>query len=185
MFTINYEIKKKVEGRKLLLIAPGKSVLENKEEIQQFIAENNPVIISINHNDEIIETDFIFISNIRRFSQLSKSVYEKTISTSNIKTKETYASIDYYQLLNAVDAVRDNAGLMAIKFVINELEPTDIYVAGLDGYSKDAHIHYESDELMVYMSDKLLSQMNEGMKIVLSEYRKLSDIKFITPSILV
>lgn len=179
-----YEIKEFVKGKRILLIAPGRSAVEEQEKIKDFINKNHPVIISINHDYPVISPDYIFVSNIRRFEQLNKLVYKKTISTSNIRSQETYASIDYYKLLNAVDDVRDNAGLMAIQFAIEDLEATEIYLAGLDGYKHDVYANFETRDMALLATSDFLDRMNEGMKKVLRKYSEVIDINFITSSLL-
>lgn len=179
-----YEIKQKTRNRKILLIAPGRSAQDEQEVIKKFVEDNDPIIISINHDYPHIISDYIFISNKRRFSQLDQAVYCRTISTSNIKSKETYASIDYYKLLNAMDDVRDNAGLMAIKFAIEDLDVREIYLAGLDGYSHDLYANFWSRDMTLLASEEFLDRMNYGMKKMLDEFGKIVDISFITTTIL-
>ncbi len=179
-----FELKKKTKNKKVLLVGPGKSVINCIDSIKEFISKEKPIVISINHDEPSIKTDYIFTSNIRRFKQLKKELYSKTITTSNIKTNETYISVDYYKLLNMIEGVQDNAGLMAIKFVIDELNASDIYIAGLDGYTKDAHENYDSEELVLYTADGLRERMNEGMKEMIKVFRKTYKIEFLTPTLL-
>jgi 4-hydroxy 2-oxovalerate aldolase len=177
------EIKDKSKGRRILLIAPGKSAIQEKEKILEFIREYMPIVISINHEYPECVVDYIFVSNIRRFGGIDRTSYNKTISTSNIKSWETYASIDYFKLLNAVDDVRDNAGMMAIKFAIDDLEAKEIYLAGLDGYSHDVYENFETRDMALLASAEFLDRMNTGMKRVIRGYKTEASIEFITPSL--
>jgi 4-hydroxy 2-oxovalerate aldolase len=178
------EVKENAYGKKILLIAPGKNAIIQKDNILEFIEKTSPIIISVNHNYPEYESDYIFISNIRRFNVLDKTLYTKTISTSNIKSHDTYASVDYFKLLNAVDDVRDNAGLMAIKFAIDELGAKDIYIAGLDGYSHDVYSNFETRDMALLASNEHLDKMNHGMMRVITEYEKIVNITFITDTLL-
>lgn len=179
-----FEIKQKTKGKKILLVAPGKNAIEEKTIVEEFVKINNPIIISINHEYPILPSDYVFVSNIRRFKELDQKYYQKTISTSNIKSSETYASIDYFKLLNAVDPVRDNAGLMAIKFASEDLDATEIYLAGLDGYSHDAYANYETRDMAHTASEENFDEMNSGIQKVLKEFSQKVDIHFITKSLL-
>lgn len=178
------ELKENVKNRSMLLVAPGRSAIKEEDKIKSFVEKYHPIIMSINHDYPVISSDYIFVSNIRRFSKLEKNVYSKTISTSNIKSEETYASVDYYQLLNFVEDVRDNACLMAIKFVVEELGVCDIYLAGLDGYSHDIYANFETREMALLAPVDFLDRINDGMRTVLNEMKKTVNIKFITPSII-
>lgn len=179
------EIKRKLSGRLLLLISPGKSVLSEQNKIITFIRENNPIIISINHECPIYASDYIFVSNIRRFKTLDRSIYYKTISTSNIKSSDTYVSTDYLSLLNDIDSVRDNAGMMAIKYAMDKLDSKHIFLAGFDGYTHDVYENFETKDMSLISPVETLDRMNEGMRKVIIEYKKMIQIDFVTSSILV
>ena len=178
------DIVKKTKGKKILLIAPGRTAFAEKEKIIDFVKSYEPIVISINHNYTYVKSDYIFVSNMRRFSKLSEKEYRKTITTSNIKNLETYASIDYYSLLNMVGEVKDNAGLMALNFIKKELEVEEVFIAGMDGYSADVKGNYENEDLLFIMSEELMKKKNAGMIRVLEKYSKDIKITFITSTLL-
>lgn len=170
-----------VRNRKVLLIAPGKSVMIQKDRVIRFAKKEKPVIISINHDYPYLESDYIFVSNMRRFKQLSKHVYKKTIVTSNIRSQDTYATVDYFSFLNVVDGVRDNAGLMAIKFV-TELGVTDVYLSGYDGFSHDVYENFETHDMALLSSSESMEILNEGIRRVLEMYSEECNLYFLTDS---
>lgn len=178
------EIKERVKNRKLLLIAPGKNATRQSDRILDFVKQQDVVSISINHEYPVMDTDYIFVSNIRRFNQLNGDVLGKTISTSNIKSQDTYVSIDYNSLLNDVDLVKDNAGLMAINFAIKELGVDEVYIAGLDGYSHDVYQNFETPDMALLASAQYLDGTNKGVKQVLGDYSSQIKIHFLTESLL-
>ncbi len=175
------EISKIVNGKKVLIIAPGRSVVDQKDKIMNFVQEEQPVVFSINHDYPYLESDYIFVSNMRRFRQLSEKVYDKTIVTSNIKTKDVYACVEYYRLLNVVEGVRDNAGLMAIKF-LSEMGVSEFYLAGFDGYSHDVYKNFETRDMALLNSSDFLERINEGMRQVMEIYAGEYQIHFLTDS---
>lgn len=175
------EICTKVQGKKVLLIAPGQSVVKQKDAVCAFIQKEKPVVISINHDYPCCDSDYIFVSNMRRFRQLSRDVYGKTIVTSNINSQETFARVEYYRLLNGVKGVRDNAGLMAIKFIA-EMGGVEIYLAGFDGYSHDVYQNFETKDMALLNSVEVLDQMNDGMRQMLEVFSNEFPIHFITES---
>lgn len=85
----------------------------------------------------------------------------------------------YRDLLTDVEAVRDNACLMATKFLAM-LGVKQIYLAGLDGYTHDNRQNYGDKSMSVAMKNAVLDAINEGIKQVLWIYRKTLDIKFLT-----
>ena len=178
------EIEKKICGRKVLLIAPGKSVVDQKDKIIEFVEKEQPVIFSINHDYPYYESDYIFVSNMRRFRELNEKVYDKTIITSNIKSKKTYACVEYHRLLNSVEGVRDNAGLMAIKFLA-EMGVSEFFIAGFDGYSYDVYNNFETRDMALLNSAEFLVRLNDGIRQVIKMYAKTYEIHFVTDSMIV
>lgn len=178
------ELKNQLLGKKILLIAPGASIRNEMCSINEFINNNDVAIISVNHHLESGREDYIFVSNIRRFKKLPETVMDKTIITTNIDSNTIYASVDYKSLINDKDGVQDNAGLMAIKFVIDVLGTTEIYLAGYDGYKADSRDNYESDDLTVFMNEDLIQRMNVGMSCMIQNYREKASIIFLTETLL-
>lgn len=173
--------KEKICGRKVLLIASGRTTKTEKEHISEFVLREKPVVISINHEYEAVNTDFIFVSNMRRFRELPIEVLGKVLSTTNISTEQNYASFDYYSLINPTNATGDNAGLMAIQLLIN-LGCNEVYLAGYDGYEYSSKYNYENSSMELYVSEESVDALNNGMKDMLEQYIKEVDIHFITQS---
>ena len=141
------------------------------------VSANNAVIISVNF--DYPESDFIFLSNLRRYRELSETKYEKTIVTSNINSNKFYLQIKYRDFINSVEAVRDNAGLMAIKFLIS-CGVKEVFLAGFDGYSHDTTENYADSKMEFINKDLVLDAMNKGMEMMLKEYAKDIKISFLT-----
>lgn len=54
------EFKKKVAGKEVLIIAPGKSSVEEKDKIIEYARNKNNIIISINFEYKECHVDYIF-----------------------------------------------------------------------------------------------------------------------------
>lgn len=173
------ELRCKLLGRKILLIAPGRSSEEEKDRILEFGAKKDVIIVSVNFDYPEMNSDYIFLSNLRRFRELDNSIYSKCIVTANIPIDKVYLQTKYYDLLMPNEAVRDNAGLMAMKFFQN-LGATEIYLAGFDGYSYIMQQNYASEEMTLVTKNAIIDAMNEGMCQMLSDLRKKVKIKFLT-----
>ena len=173
------ELKEKLSGKCVLLIAPGKSSVEEKNRIISLATNLNVIVISINFAYAYYSPDFIFLSNLRRFRELDNSEKYKSIVTSNIPSDGVYYQTKYRDLLNHEEAVTDNAGLMAIKFFMN-YGIEKIYLAGFDGYSHDVRENYGSSEMAFITRNAVLDAMNEGMRKVLKEYSKDIKLEFVT-----
>lgn len=168
-----------LKGKKVLLIAPGKSSVLQKELIKKAAEDNNTVAISVNFEYSYADNDFIFLSNLRRFKELASSKKGKCIVTSNIPADGIYLQTKYRDLVNQVEAVRDNAGLMAIKFLM-DYQISEIMLAGFDGYSHDVRENYGDSQMAFITKNAVLDAMNEGMSLVLKEYAEVVKISFLT-----
>jgi len=171
------ELKTAVENKIILLIAPGKSSKDEKAKIVSFKENKDIISVSVNFNYD--NTDYIFLSNLRRFKELKNEVKNKCIVTSNISTNDAYLQTPYKDLLNNEEAVKDNAGLMAVKFFMN-LGVREIYLAGFDGYTHDVKQNYGDSKLEFVSKNAVLDAMNEGMNKILSRYSEKVSIKFLT-----
>jgi len=173
------EFKNMIKDRTLILIGPAKSSTEEREKIIKFIEEKEAISIAVNHEYPHYETDFIFLSNNRRFKEMDKKLKQKCIITSNIPADGVYLQIKYSDLLNEIEAVRDNAGLMAIKSLI-DFGASKVYLAGFDGYSHDILENYAKEQMAYVTKKATIDAINEGMGETLSKLKKEIDIAFIT-----
>lgn len=174
------EFSELLKGKKVLLIAPGKSVEEDKEKVVSLAKEEDVVSIGINFEYVHYQTDYIFVSNLRRFRQLDKSRVNCTIVTSNIQVGEAYITADYKKLTNDVEAVKDNAGLMLIKYLIS-LGVKEVYVAGMDGYSHEKGANFAKSQLEFSANSDMFDAMNAGIGKMLQKYAKEINIIAVTP----
>ncbi|GFH41883.1 hypothetical protein Hs30E_04340 [Lactococcus hodotermopsidis] len=174
------ELTEKLSNKSVLLVGPGKSAKEELDKVEKFISEKDIIIISINHEYSLV-SDYIFLSNIRRLSSLSKKVADRLIVTSNVPVKDFFLKVDYVKLLNEVSTVEDNAGLMAIR-LLERLGVKSIYLAGIDGYSVDARLNYADENYMFEMKQKVRHLMNAGMQAVIDEYSEKIYLEFVTSS---
>lgn len=174
------EFKQIIKGKRILLVAPGKSSSIEKEKVINFINQEDVVSISINHEYPYVQSDYIFISNIRRYREIDiKQKENRCIITSNIGESKAYLKVQYENLLNDEEYVSDNAGLMLIQLMI-QLGVESIYLAGFDGYTHDVHENYANVQLEMVLKNDMLDKMNNGMCNVINKQSEISNIIFLT-----
>ena len=176
-------------GRKILIIAPGKSIEIQKEEINQFINENNPFIFSVNFIPASFAIDAVFISNQKRFDRISDVISEESkkvalITTSNITNSKEYSAliVNYSDLLIDNPIISDNAGLMLLN-LLNRLSLERVYFAGFDGFSINKTSNYFSSEMNNNVEIEELVKKNEAISNYLSLMEKNMNIHFITSTV--
>lgn len=173
------DLKEKLAGKTVLMIAPGQSSVVERDKIIATAHRQDVVTISINYDYDESVTDFLFVSNLRRYRDLPTDKKSKSIVTSNIPVLDVYLQVRYKDLLNTVETVRDNAGLMLAKLLI-QLEVKKILIAGMDGYSVNPDENYADQRMNFYTEKELAEKKNAGMISVLSELKNNADIQFLT-----
>lgn len=173
------DLKEQLIGKRILLVAPGKSSGLEQERIASFAEQDDVLTVSVNFEYPGCKTDYIFLSNLRRFRELPDKKRGKCIVTANIPADSVYLQTKYYDLLMPVEAVKDNAGLMAVKFFIS-LGVKEFYLAGFDGYSYDAQQNYADRNMEMVTKKAMVDAMNSGMCKMLDILREKASIEFIT-----
>lgn len=173
------DFKLKLAGKSVLMIAPGQSSVLEREKIVACAKRDDVVTISINYDYDEELTDFLFVSNLRRYKDIPESKRSKSIITSNISSLDVYLQVRYKDLLNDIEAVRDNAGLMLAKLMV-DLGVKQLYIAGMDGYSIDLEENYADQKMSFYTERKQIEKKNTGMIEVLKSLCNSIDIEFVT-----
>ncbi len=176
------KIKEICHSRKILVLAPGKSLATYAERIKNFIEESSPVIFAINHIPENFPYDIVFISNLKRFKGLDDAVEklgERMICTSNISTN--YA-VNYSSYLNEEEIISDNAGLMLIN-ILKKAGVHDLYLAGFDGFQTSGEGNYFDEKLNLNIQYQKRKEMNRAIIGYFAKLRRNLDVNFLTPTI--
>lgn len=173
---LSYRIKNKT----VVIIAPGRSINDEKDIISKVISDKNQLTIAINFIPENFKCDYVFVSNHKRYEDLKYNSEIDFIKTSNIKDCNSEGIVvNYSDLLNDVEAVEDNAGMMLIKLLI-DIGVSKIKIAGLDGYSHDIYDNFAKKDMAYVKNPAIMDAMNRGMEKVLSRFVDFIEIEFIT-----
>lgn len=168
------------KSKEILVLASGKTIETNEEEIKKYITKDT-VVISVNFIPKNIKIDWLFISNAKRAEKILLKENIPCIVTSNLQiTSDNKYIVDYNSLLNLVDHVSDNAMLMLLEFLKN-VGIRHILLAGFDGYGHTQD--YVDSEDNLPMSELKKSRINSGVIKVLDKYLDCMDIDWITESI--
>ena len=181
-------LKKETAGRKLLVLGPGTSVTSEADKVNDFVEQNAPLVISINYIPSMIKPDICFVTNKKRFVQLSSVIARnaagiKVMATSNV-TSSTYTfdyTIKYSSLLDYNAQIIDNSFLMLLK-VLKKIGAEEVFVAGFDGYATDDRPNYINPDMEYQFTSAEASELN---KYVIGELEKLSGefkVNFLTSS---
>lgn len=180
------EIAKIIGSKKVLLVAPGKSVRDNMKKIRQKLDEDDYYVISINFQPTEIPVDMVYISNMKRFKnidELNQKRDIKVIVTSNIEIEKhsDILVVNYSSYLNEDSHIVDNAGLMCIN-LLNKINVKSLTLAGFDGFSGNVKDNYYEQSLYLDVEEERLVDMNAATARRFAQLVKQIDITFITES---
>lgn len=180
--TLSY-VKEKINSKKVVVIAPGKSLESNYEKINAFINEDDSFVISTNFIPDKIKCDLLFISNNKRFKQIGNldKLHDtiEIVSSSNIYNPNGL-QVNYNDLINLSSTESDNAGIMCLK-MLKKIGVKEIYLAGFDGFEVDNKENY-IDKLILNVSEESLRLKNEEIKSQIQVLKNSLQIRFITKS---
>lgn len=178
------ELISNIKGKEVIVVAPGMTSKKQSSRILKKLEEEGVVSVSVNHVYPYGETNYIFVSNLRRFREIKEGFYHKCIVTTNISSTDTYVRIPYADLVfSNMDAyVRDNAGLMCIR-LMKKMGASKIWIAGMDGYSGNKEGNYADEKMDSFLKRAEMEGKNIGISEVLSEMGKEVEIEFLTSQV--
>ena len=181
------ELTKELESKRILLIGPGASVKEEYEKINSYIRKNKLITFSINHINKMFNTDYIFISNNKRYDQFVDKLEKlnnksQLIITSNIATKDNLIKyiINYSDIISR-DSLVGQSSLFMIITLLKKLGVKDIVLAGFDGFTKLTQNYYDS-ELQFRHDVQNGNEVSNAISEQIDKFKNEINITFLTKS---
>ncbi|MDO5156747.1 MAG: hypothetical protein Q4D51_12360 [Eubacteriales bacterium] len=171
-----------ISDREILILGPGRSLMDNRDCIEKYIAECAPIVIALNFDGGEYKPDYVFSSNMRRYAKIQGKTSAKCIITSNMKD---YRKADYIVNFSSyaskdIDII-DNSGVMLLKLLI-DLGVKRVAIAGMDGYSGQQRVNYYDSNLEFDFSS-VAEKRNHLIAKELHAINEVMKIRFLTPSI--
>ncbi len=183
-------LQKVISGKSILILAPGKTITSYEETIKGYIQQNSPVIIAINFIPQSLKIDYLYISNVKRYSYWKEQKpfsQVKKILTSNVLTEnDTDEVVSFTRLIKCGFPHVDNSALMLLR-LLDQLEAAIIAIAGMDGFDpKGAEENYVSSSLEIANTYDDPVEINQEITKMLQDYAQTRKHKipllFVTPS---
>lgn len=176
-------LKNLLSDKTILLLGPGKSVIDESYNIKSFVENTDPIIFSLNHINKIFNSNFVFFSNSKRYEQFCSGKNDKNlIITSNIHDKNNIAEhvINWNDLYSKDTIIGYNSLYIFLKLLI-KLNKKKVYLAGCDGFSDETNTYYDSN-FEFYHRNENSQDMNKATADAIKDFRKYIQIEFLTPS---
>lgn len=163
------KLRSELQGQSVLILAPGFSLISQREKIEKYIDEDKPVIFSANFIPEDYQTDYIFCSNATRYEALEQKKSSRgVLVTSNLlDVCDEKMVLNYSNLCFDEKGNCDNSVIMLLKLLLR-LEIEQVHVAGFDGYSS------EGDN---YVTSYMVNQHTKGQEVNRRNSRYVADIR--------
>ena len=167
--------------RNVLLILPGKTIVEQRDVIDKYISEYDPVIIGVNAINETYHYDYLFFSNNIRYDyagEIFPDTFSKTkrIVTSNVKTAGEAGEyiVNFNLLVKRGWEHFDNSGIMCLR-LMNKLRVSNVLVAGFDGF-EDAYSESYADVSLPHINPgKKWEDLNQEIKDMFLDLKKSTE----------
>lgn len=179
-------------GKKVLLVAPGKSSLDYRSEILKFISDNPDVItVSVNALLDGYSNKYLFLTNYARY-EYAKNNHSKDFENCEkilLSSVKIEADVNEY-IVGFERAIKrgwdhfDNAVICALR-LMKRLGIKKIYLSGFDGFKETYNESYADKELPTVNPGKKWEELNEEIKDMFNDFRSKSpeiEIEFLTPS---
>ncbi|MBO5573087.1 MAG: aldolase catalytic domain-containing protein [Clostridium sp.] len=187
------ELSAKWRDQKILVLGPGKNLDRQKDRVARYIEEKHPVVITINYLPEEFHTDYIFLTNSRRYMQLNTRLALlgqdrewkrdfRTVATSNIPTvSEQFDYIlNYSSLIDRNAEYMDNSFVMLLH-VLAEAGVHHAACAGFDGYSTKSENYFDS-EMDYRIAKEKFHGLNEYVAKNIKDLQGTLEVEFVTDS---
>ena len=175
------KLREHFTDKRILLIAPGKSISTEKECVTTILSEND--VISVSLNNFAFDTDFVFITRPELY-ETALICGRKIIVPSNIaeKQKSVY-EIDYKRWRVQYKGKTFDASGAVLLNMLNSVKPKEILLAGFDGFSADVNENYFSKELRKPVVEQENKERNAFyQKNYISQLSETNKITFVTDS---
>lgn len=182
------KLKQLIDGREVLVMAPGNTLNTHWKQINDYIKENGPFIISVNFVSNDYLNAYAFFGNQKRYVRLMKKRNSRNIIiSSNIKSDNgNDIIVNYHSLINRGYKYFENSTIMLLN-LLKRIRPKKIVIAGFDGFNAKNEKNYADNSFQNERHISEFSILNKEISLMYKEIQEIlypqCEIKFITPSL--
>ena len=180
------QLKSVVADKEVLIMVPGSSLNAYRAEIDSYINNHAPIVISVNFVADNAEA-YAFFGNQKRYARLEmKRAGRKTIITSNVKSDTNNDMIfNYHSLINRGYHYFENSAIMLFN-LLKKLNPAQITIAGFDGF-RESEQNYSDESFQnnrhANEFDLLNKEITEMLGEIIETMTPACRFNFMTPSL--
>lgn len=175
-------LKREFENKKILLVAPGKSVLKAQEKIREYLSKKDYITIGLNSTLDI-EFDYILTTRediyIRAVSEGKSVIVPSSVSS---EKRDNILLLNYSNWIEIDERTHDSSSVIALN-LLKTCGVKNILLAGFDGFSDSINENYYDPDLRHPVTAEQQERRNLYYKGLISRIRNSGiDIRFLTAS---
>lgn len=176
------QLKKEFADKKILLVAPGKSVLGARERICEISAREDYVTIGLNVT---LDLDFDYILTTREDIYTKLVAEQRPVIVTSSVSKEHHENVlvlNYNNWIEIDERTHDSSSVIMLK-LLKTCGVKEVLLAGFDGFSVNINENYYDPNLRRPVSAEQQQRRNLYYKGFISRMRQCGmNIRFLTPS---
>lgn len=177
------ELRTQFSGKKILLIAPGKSVGNAIDKIKELSSMDDILTIGLNST---LKFNFDYLLTTREDIYLQAVAEGKKVIVPSSVSKGGRGQVkvlNYKNWIEVDDRTHDSSSVIALK-LLQSCEVSEILLAGFDGFSVNINDNYYDPNMRRPVNSEQAARRNSYYKNLIERVRKNGiHIKFITPSL--
>lgn len=180
---VMFDLRNDLKGKKVLLVAPGKSISKFKDELHHYLASEEFVVIGLNST---LNVNFDYLLTTR------KDVYEKAVADgvrvlvpSNVSKggRGNVSVLNYSNWIEVDDRTHDMSSVIALN-LLSKCGIDEIFLAGFDGFSIDVNENYFDTNMRFPFTYERVQYLNMYNKDLIKRIREKGiNVTFLTPSL--
>lgn len=176
------DLKKFFSGKKMLLVAPGKSIESNMEIIKKYAMDENVVTIGLN---TVLDFNDFLLTTRKDIYDNAVSSMQNVIVCSNVSKggRGNVKILNYSNWIEVDDRTHDSSAVIALN-LLSACGVQEVLLAGFDGFSADINMNYFDPNMRHPVNPEQVALRNQYYKAFIN--RKSSqgmNISFVTPSL--
>lgn len=165
-------LRRKIGGRPVLLLCPGRTANEFEKDIDAYILKNDPLVVSVNFLPSHFKIDCCFVSNSKRAEQIAiqstgNAAFQELLVTSNVLLPSGLTASATFNLATLFDEIGGDNSCILLLRILKKIGGVSVAIVGFDGYMIDHP--YVDDSLEWFQPDK-------GNDDVVRQINRLNDL---------
>lgn len=177
------DLKAEFGGKKILLVAPGKSVGEAIERIRDLAVRDDVITIGLNST---LDFDFDYLLTTRTDIYAQAVADGKSVIVPSSVSKGGRGNVkilNYGNWIEVDERTHDSSSVIVLK-LLQACEVTEILLAGFDGFSVNINNNYYDPNMRRPVNAEQVERRNAYYKGLIGRVRESGvKIEFITPSL--